>query len=235
MSRLRKLRAHNADLPPALPRGPGRPSDAHRREGLPDRDRRRGAAGGGGRGLGDRPAAGADGLPERRLAVIAAIAAQVPPPVSRLLVTPATEPGAVRAQAPQLRLVQSLQAHDPAVVATAQRLAPRVHALLLEAGPPPGERPADAGTAPAPQAWAIAGGGSLPPPRRRRAEPRAEIFARRPGAHFAIRPRGFGADPPPPPSKIRGDIRNLGGRNRAAAKTAAGLGRKSCPGARALR
>jgi len=95
-------------------------------------------------------------------ALIATIATQVPPPVSRFLLTSQTEPAAVvahvrathvdtvqlvdavpeatyltlRRELPHVRLVQVLHVEGEAQIAEAVRVAPHVHALLLDSGRP---------------------------------------------------------------------------------------------------
>lgn len=95
-------------------------------------------------------------------ALIAEIAASVPPPVSRFLLTSRTEPGpvvahvaacgvdtvqlvdavpmetyaALRAELPYVRIVQVLHVEGMDAVAQARRVAPRVHAILLDSGRP---------------------------------------------------------------------------------------------------
>ena len=94
--------------------------------------------------------------------LIAEIAAAVPPPVSRFLLTSRTDPGAVvahvaacrvdtvqlvdkvpaetyaalKAKLPHVRIVQVLHVEGMDAVAEAQRVAPHVHALLLDSGRP---------------------------------------------------------------------------------------------------
>lgn len=95
-------------------------------------------------------------------ALIAGIAASVPPPVSRFLLTSRTEPSpvvahvaacrvdtvqlvdkvpmetyaALRAELPHVRVVQVLHVEGMDAVAEAQRVAPHVHAILLDSGRP---------------------------------------------------------------------------------------------------
>lgn len=95
-------------------------------------------------------------------ALIAEIAASVPPPVSRFLLTSRTEPGpvvahvaacqvdtvqlvdkvpvdtyvALRAELPHVRVVQVLHVEGMDAVAEAHRVAPHVHAILLDSGRP---------------------------------------------------------------------------------------------------
>ena len=95
-------------------------------------------------------------------ALIAEIAASVPPPVSRFLLTSRTEPGpvvahvaacrvdtvqlvdkvpvdtyaALRTQLPHVRVVQVLHVEGMDAVAEAHRVAPYVHAILLDSGRP---------------------------------------------------------------------------------------------------
>lgn len=95
-------------------------------------------------------------------ALIAEIAASVPPPVSRFLLTSRTEPRSVvahvtacqvdtvqlvdavpvetyavlRAELPHVRVVQVLHVEGTDAVAEARRVAPHVHALLLDSGRP---------------------------------------------------------------------------------------------------
>lgn len=95
-------------------------------------------------------------------ALIAGIAASVPPPVSRFLLTSRTDPGpvlthvaacrvdtvqlvdkvpmetyaALRAELPQVRIVQVVHVEGMDAVAEAGRVAPHVHAILLDSGRP---------------------------------------------------------------------------------------------------
>ena len=95
-------------------------------------------------------------------ALIAEIAATVPPPVSRFLLTSRTDPAAIveharacgvdtvqlvdavametyaaiRAALPYLRIVQVLHVEGEASVEEARRVAPHVHAILLDSGRP---------------------------------------------------------------------------------------------------
>lgn len=95
-------------------------------------------------------------------ALIAKIAASVPPPVSRFLLTSRIEPGpvvahvaacqvdtvqlvdkvpvdtyiALRAELPHVRVVQVLHVEGMDAVAEAHRVAPHVHAILLDSGRP---------------------------------------------------------------------------------------------------
>ena len=95
-------------------------------------------------------------------ALIAAIAAAVPPPVARFLLTSRTEPDAVLAHVaacrvdtvqlvdrvplatyaalrralPAVRIVQVIHVEDERALAEAARVAPHVHALLLDSGRP---------------------------------------------------------------------------------------------------
>ncbi len=95
-------------------------------------------------------------------ALIAEVAASVPPPVSRFLLTSRTAPHAVvahvaacrvdtvqlvdrvpaetyaalRAELPHVRVVQVLHVEGPDAVAEARQVAPYVHAILLDSGRP---------------------------------------------------------------------------------------------------
>ena len=97
-------------------------------------------------------------------ALIAEIAASVPPPVSRFLLTSRTEPSrvlahvaacrvdtvqlvdavpvetyaALKAELPHVRIVQVLHLEGMDAVTEARRAAPHVHALLLDSGRPSG-------------------------------------------------------------------------------------------------
>src|SRR5688572_24511249 len=117
------------------------------------------AAGASALGLGGEMPSGPGGIAD---ALIAETAAAVPPPASRSLLTSRTDAdgivahvqacgvdtvqlvdavplaayAAIRASLPYLRIVQVLHVEGEAVVAEAWRVAPHVHALLLDSGRP---------------------------------------------------------------------------------------------------